>query len=571
MELEAAGKNLVRRLSAAAQRLDEGGGEPADDMESLLAEAKAHLDPSTPTGQGLLDMIGIDMPSILVKFSVIPHGSCGGIAESILETLLESCDPRDLFTAYMEALHLYSMPETLALCPIILDGLPKVFTRLRRRRVEYFKESLPGLLRIAGLAMDTSLETRTILDKLVHIVKNLLDISLREEVKEQSQRLHETLGVFILLLLAKFSEFDQLNGSSAVQSLLMQLAKLIPACGLPYLDMITGSFSENFVDSMTEYLAIEDGYILHTRQGAALAVWWMFCFGEAAIDNQEAVKSVVDGVRSSRHAFVSALSNVLVLLSSKEKSWKKVEMGIDLLTVILEWGTTPSADNPLYIQLEFLEDKEFLNLKELLQVVQNVVIFFPQSRTRQRAYSVLVNIIRKVLPPEERFEALKQLITECEHSSMVSLLIYVVKEEVDKAIPSRSAIKETMQSLNSPFKSERVLELIDFVLRPPVGGPPDLPNQIDAVLAVLNLYRFVLIKETTGKSNYTGVLFIARLQEACLKWLQPLRAVLEGFKRNFSDDNSEVSANILLSISNLEGVLYRCLELAEAALKEHSS
>lgn len=53
--------------------------------------------------------------------------------------------------------------------------------------------------------------------------------------------------------------------------------------------------------------------------------------------------------------------------------------------------------------------------------------------------------------------------------------------------------------------------------------------------------------------------------------MQPLRAVVEGFKRDCSADDSEVTANVLLAISNLEGVLYRCLELAEAALKEHSS
>lgn len=242
-----------------------------------------------------------------------------------------------------------------------------------------------------------------------------------------------------------------------------------------------------------------------------------------------------------------------------------------MLTIILEWGTTPSADNPLHTQLEFLEPDEFLKLKELLQVVQNVVIFFPQSTTRQHAYSVLVNIVRKVLPPIERFEALKQLIMECEHASMVSLLIYVVKEEANKALAPKSKAEESRQPLHSPFASEQVLELVDFVLRPPVGGPPDIPNQIDAVLSVLNLYRFLLIKETTGKSNYTGVLFNARLQEACSKWLQPLRAVVEGFKRDCSADDSEVTANVLLAISNLEGVLYRCLELAEAALKEHSS
>lgn len=51
-----------------------------------------------------------------------------------------------------------------------------------------------------------------------------------------------------------------------------------------------------------------------------------------------------------------------------------MEVGIDLLTIILEWGTTPSADNPLHTQLEFLEPDEFLKLKELLQVGINATV-----------------------------------------------------------------------------------------------------------------------------------------------------------------------------------------------------
>ncbi|KAI5062897.1 hypothetical protein GOP47_0021444 [Adiantum capillus-veneris] len=562
MDSESRERELVRRLADAVQLMGEDVGQPASDVETILAEAKAQLDPFSPAGQEMLDVVGIYLPSILVKFTVITHGRCREFAETLMNSLSENCDPRDMFTAYMEALHSYSVSESLGLCPILLDGLSKILTRIRRRRAEYFKESVPGLLKVAGVAADTD-DMWRILDRVVHIVLVLLDTVAHEEVTEQKQRLHETLGIFILLLLARLSGFEQLDRASAVESLLLQLARLLSRCGLADVDLITGSFLGQVKHSFTEDLVNEDSFIRETRQGANIAVWWRFCFDKAALQNQEAVTSVIGGLRGSRHAFVSALSSVLMLLSSTEKTGKKVEMSIDLLTLILELGTAPSADTLLQIHLESLEDDEFLELTNLLQMVQNVVVFSPRSRTRQDAYSVLVNIIRKVLPAVERFKALKHLILQCEHSSMVSLLLYVVKEEVATALLSERNFK------GQPFASEQVLELLDFILRPPSGGPPDLPAQIDAVLSALNLYRFLLIKEASGNSNCTGILSYVRLDEACLKWFQPLRTFLEGFKCSFSADDPEVTASVLLSISNIEGVLYRCIELAESRLKEH--
>ncbi|MCO5582748.1 hypothetical protein L7F22_036647 [Adiantum nelumboides] len=533
MDLEEKGRELVRRLADAAQQMDEDGGTSPYELETVLAETKAQLDPFSPTGQEMLDVVGMDLPSILVKFIVITEGPCKEFAQTLLNTLLENCDPRLMFSAYMEALHSYSVLESLELCPILLDGLPKILTRLRRRRAEYFKASLKGLLKVAGVAADTH-DLWRILDKVAHIVLVLLDTSAHEEVTEQKQRLHETLCISSLLFLARFSGFVRLDGSSVAESSLLELARLLPRCGLTDLSLVTGSFLGEVNYSFIEELVNEDDFINEARQGAAIAVWWRFCFEKAASVNEKGATSVTGGLKNSRHAF---------------------------------WGTAPSTDNLLQINPEFLEDKEFLELTNLLQMVQNVVIYFPRSRTRQIAYKVMVDIIRKVLPAVERFKALKHLIVETEHSSMVSLLLYVTKAEVDSAISSKEKFEG--QALNSPFASEQVLELIKFILRPPNGRPPDLPVHTDAqVLSALNLYRFLLIKEATGKSNYTGVLSYARLEEARSQWLQPLHTFLGGLKSSFSTDDPELTASVLLSISIVEGVLCRCLELAELRLKD---
>jgi hypothetical protein len=71
--------------------------------------------------------------------------------------------------------------------------------------------------------------------------------------------------------------------------------------------------------------------------------------------------------------------------------------------------------------------------------------------------------------------------------------MYIVKEEVEKAISSQNVL-EVVEDVRqeSPFASRKVLDLIDFVLRPPSGGPPDLPHQTDAVFCILS--RHVLFE-----------------------------------------------------------------------------
>ena len=57
-----------------------------------------------------------------------------------------------------------------------------VFTRMRRRRLEFFQESLSGLLRIYSLAVDTGARGQEIFVKLAHIIMAVHGISECEEV-----------------------------------------------------------------------------------------------------------------------------------------------------------------------------------------------------------------------------------------------------------------------------------------------------------------------------------------------------------------------------------------------------
>lgn len=86
---------------------------------------------------------------------------------------------------------------------------------------------------------------------------------------------------------------------------------------------------------------------------------------------------------------------------------------------------------------------------------------------------------------------------------------------------------------------------------------------VSQVLAALNLYRFVLITESTGKTNYTKVLLKENLQKVYNQWLLPLRTLVSGIEAQNRKDDSELASDVLCALNPIQLVLYRCIELVE--------
>lgn len=81
------------------------------------------------------------------------------------------------------------------------------------------------------------------------------------------------------------------------------------------------------------------------------------------------------------------------------------------------------------------------------------------------------------------------------------------------------------------------------------------------MLSALNLYRFILITESSGKTNYTEVLLKSKLQKVYREWLEPLRSLVSGVSAGDND------GQLAIALNPLEFVLYRCIELVEENLK----
>nr|GMD48647.1 aberrant root formation protein 4 isoform X1 [Ipomoea batatas] len=123
------------------------------------------------------------------------------------------------------------------------------------------------------------------------------------------------------------------------------------------------------------------------------------------------------------------------------------------------------------------------------------------------------------------------------------------------------------------FWDDSILDLVELVLKPPTGGPPSLPEYTDAVLAALNLYRFVLITESavcvhgTGKTNYTSVLSKDKLERAHSGWLLPLRTLVTGVMAENQKDYDQLAQDTMCSLNPIVLVLFRCIELVEEKMK----
>ncbi|KAL7187291.1 hypothetical protein ACSBR1_037368 [Camellia fascicularis] len=83
-------------------------------------------------------------------------------------------------------------------------------------------------------------------------------------------------------------------------------------------------------------------------------------------------------------------------------------------------------------------------------------------------------------------------------------------------------------------------------------------NAFDAlkkVLSAVNLYRFILMKESTGNTNYTGVLSKKNLQKAYNEWLLPLRTLVTGIVAENKKDYDRLAMDTVCVLNPVELVL----------------
>ncbi|XP_024358244.1 aberrant root formation protein 4 isoform X1 [Physcomitrium patens] len=594
--LESPLNNLELRKESSANWLAQ--------CEQVLQEAVDLLDPSLPSGLVLCEKIGLELPKVAVKFVSLSQ-ACQDHCLSIIEDLAENCSPREMFAAFMEALNMYTTSETLICCIPLVQGLSIVFSRLKRRQGQFFQEASIGLLALVRLAAqdeggeeeeETPMETvqgmdghnvftlgqvrAAIVNDIVQLAQTVRETCDTVGVVEQREYFQQRLGMFALQILGITGEKVACPGTEVPVSV-MELAELLPFCGLSLLRLLTGDQIEDLIettsDEISEQVNGKNTKKLEASKGAALAVYWTLFNNQVAEAAEVTLKSIKEVLQfSGRRGIVAALSVAASLLTgqSSRPLSSVAAKGLALVDTILELvsSLTYSFDD---------EEAErwlalVLRIIPTLQRLQNVVVYALNVEMRRQGYAAFKKVIQDVVPEAARLQCLQMLINDCVSPSLVSLHLILIKDEIARAWPpSPQQQKEPIRDANplrerlhtgafaSPFISNDVLDVIGSVLRPKNGTPPDLPDQIDSVQSALNLYRFILIRESSGKTNHTGILSKEALTMARKQWLLPLREHLGGVSVGLMGEADEMSSAMALAIDNLQSVVYRCLELNE--------
>ncbi|KAK1276612.1 Aberrant root formation protein 4 [Acorus gramineus] len=488
-------------------------------------------DPSS--NQMVIDVISLELPKAVAKLGGL-SGECREVAESVINRLVSMCSPRDMVTAICDREQ--------------LNDPNYQFYAIQRHHVKQAKVGIPVIL------------------KVISVISSEVDDENKDGVRELLDGAVKVVGS-IQEALVTSSGLD--NKTSNCVSFVIPLSHVLHYCGLSYLGLITGCSIDAMTGTICQGLEEDDEFLNSfpcIKVGASLAVIWGYISPEVVKAAMEDMENLKYNLQKSRTKRWQALGVLRYLLSSIDQPWKFKHHCIEFLSSNMYGSICPES------AVDHVDFSSFMpSLFSALQAVQRCIIYAPDGEQRKKAFSALKQVLLDV-PTHERFDILKALVTNSNSPSMVALLIDIVKEQLlmdyQKSSQRMEKIKllESNGNSNPSFWSPNTLEFLELILKPPKGGPPSLPEQSEVVIAALNLYRFILITELTGNTNYTGILSKEILRKAYSEWFLPLKMLVSGIQAENENDISDLSITTVCSLNPVQFVLHRCIELVEENL-----
>lgn len=522
--------------------------------------------------QAVTDALSFDLPKAVAKLGC-KSKRCFEYAERIVNRFVESCSPRDMVSILCEAMNTPSDEcNNSSYFSPLLGALAKVLEAPQRRQFEQVKTALPVVFKVLEAMLsdpeDEDTHSVDLLKKAVLIASSLKAICVKIDRKDE--KLFAIFGLYVLQITALISNSVGAE-TSRYFPIMLQLSHFLRYCGLTYLGLITGHEVDRAIDLLSQ--GDEDNYMScfsYVRSGAPLTVLWRDLSNDVADATKEELDAVKGELRSNQTKRWEAIYMLKHIFASAKLPWVLKRHAINFLFCIMEG-------------VEFLEHNDepldysvyMPRLYTALQAIQLVMVYAADPLLRKKAFDTLKMVLSD-LPSSLRFDILMALIRNCELSSMIAILLDCVKEEMRKEYLQKvsrqngaSKADNNIAQHLSPFLTVKVLDFVEFVLKPPMGGPPSLPEFTDAVMAALNLYRFVLITESSGNTNYTEVMSKNKLQKVYREWLEPLRALVSGMAAEIQKDDNQLEFDAC-AFNPVEFVLYRCIELVEENLKRHT-
>ncbi|KAJ9702662.1 hypothetical protein PVL29_004411 [Vitis rotundifolia] len=496
--------------------------------------------------QAVVDALSFELPKAVAKFACV-SGKCLEIVESIVNQFVATCSPRDLIPIFCEALDVPSgMSKAPSYYAPFLSGLSKVFLSIPRRHFEQVKEAVPVILSVLK-AMTSELDDEDTDSEDLFVraisIANSIQTVCGKLAGRLNEKLRALLGLFVLQIMSLLCMREKV---SSCLTLVLQLSHFLPYCGLSYLGLLTGCDVDTIIDIVLKECT-EDGddYMScfpYVKHGASLAVICGHMSNTVAQSAEEDLTVLKDALQSNQTKRWQAVGMLKHIFSSANLPWELKKHTINFLLWIMDGNLSEKCNDEVTDFSSYVP-----GLFASLQAIEMVIMYTSDAVLRRNA-----------------FDSFKK----------TAILVDCVREEMRRENCQRISVghDEFLQAekscQSSLFWSADVLELVELILRPPKGGPPALPEDSDAVLSALNLYRFVLITESTGKTNCTGVLSKNNLHKAYNEWLLPLRTLVTGIEAENKNDYDQLVVDMVCALNPVELVLYRCIELVEEKLKQ---
>ncbi|GAV70567.1 Kinetochor_Ybp2 domain-containing protein [Cephalotus follicularis] len=561
--------NFLDSISSAALSEPDDEGVKNNAIE-VLSEMHKYL--SSPSlDQVVIDALSFELPKAVSKFAGL-SARCLEISTSVIDVFIVTCNPRDMLAVLCEALDSESKTTMASsyLVPLF-SGLSKVLLSIQRRHFEQVKVTVPVILKVLKTMMSESYEETELadlFDKAIGIASSIRAVCVKVEGRV-NEKLRALLGLYLLQIMVLVSVSMGHRISSCVY-LVSELSHFFPYCGFSFLGLITGCD----VDKITSIALGEDdddcvGSLSYVKPGASLSVIWGHIsdrVAQAAEENLSAVKGELQSNQTTRWQSLGMLKHALSLATLP---WELKKHAIDFLLSIMDGNVSLNCK---LCHDEHSDCSTYMpSLFAALQAITMVMMYAPDPVLRKNAFEALKRVLADI-PASPRFEILQALITNIDSSSLTAILLDFVRGDIFKKSCQKLSIRQYKVSQDENegcsitlFGGTSVLQLVDLVLRPPKGGPPLLPEHGEAVLSALNLYRFVFITESTGKTNYTEILSRNNLLKAYNEWLLPLRTLLRCMAEN-KKEYDQLCIDIGCVLNPVELVLYRCIELVEEQL-----
>ncbi|KAG7608833.1 Armadillo-type fold [Arabidopsis suecica] len=508
-----------------------------DVIEEVLDEILKVLS-SPQMDQDVIDALSFHLPKVTSKFADI-SSRCLQLVEEIVDRFVEACNPRDMLSILCEALDAARCYHSASTCSTpLLHGLSKVFILIQRRHYEQLKVAVPIVLNVLkDISLETDVQVEDLFDKALGIASSIRDVSSKLNNEEEA-KVRCLLCLYVIQITAIISVSIRDKAASCIP-LVIQLEPFLTSCGLTHLGLITGNDTEKLMSTV----AGDDDEFITSFPDISLGASLLFICAKISHEVAEAANavlgSVVDELQNNPVKRWQAYGMLKYILSSGDLLWEFKRHAIEFLLDITK-GVTSSQCND-----EQIDCSDYTpGIYATLQVLSDI-------------------------PAPHRFDVLRALVTNSRSPSMTAILLGLVKDSMSKS---------SLQDTDCAAVDTHVIELVELVLRPPQGGPPLLPDQSDAILAALNLYRFALLFESreceAGKERSkvgSDILSKKNLEKAYKEWLLPLRTLVScSIAENLKEDHGQESSLDDVGLLNpIELVLYRCIELVEEKLKSH--